>query len=326
MKPTARKLTLLALALALGLAAPACKPHRRKEQDLPACEDDRIRKIYAIPSTLLLIDSTRIEVETFDERLTGDPAVTFTLRADGRSKGRATLAPLETCADGSAACYGVTCVGIGKSTDIDEETGLPSAAVRVGVTVADDECRDESEIWIQCLKPSDEQICNTCLEHVDVAEAAALGSACLGPLLLDGDDGYLETGCLGDDACSALWSCQQATLCHVPNAAACYCGPLDELGACSDPSFAPAGACEAQTRDAFTAQLMREPASNGEVLSQMFNMLAAPSGFPSLAVANMLSSDCLLPDGPSAPPKTRALLEASGLSHDAVETCIRSCF
>jgi hypothetical protein len=97
----------------------------------------------------------------------------------------------------------------------------------------------------------------------------------------------------------------------VPNAAAC---------------FAPSGACEAEERAAFEAQLMRAPESDAELLEKMFDMLDAPSGFPSLAAAHMLSSECLLPDSAPAAPKTRALLTASGLPPDAIDTCIDACF
>jgi hypothetical protein len=318
---------LLATLLALAAALPACRPHGESEpKQPPQCEQSRIRKIYAIPGSLLLIQSTSVEVETFDEIVEGQPQVTFTIRDDKRSQGRASVSPLEDCAAGSTACYGITCVGTGDSTKIDEDTGFVSAGVRVAVSVTDDECRDESELWIQCLEPSDEQTCNTCIEHIDIAGAAALGSACLGPLLLRGEADYLETGCLDDDACAALWSCHQLSSCHLPNAAACFCGELGDPSGCTDPGFEPSGVCEAQEIAAFEAQLMRAPDGNAELLEKMFDMLDAPSGFPSLAAAHMLSSECLVADGTSALPKTRALLQASGLSADAIETCIDACF
>jgi hypothetical protein len=325
MKPTHRMLFATVLALAAGL--PACTPHHGGGPgEPPPCEQRRIRKIYAIPGTLLLIQSTNIEVETFDDAVEGETKVAFMIRQDGGSEAQATLAPAAQCESGSAACYTVTCVGVGASTEIDEDTGFVSADVRVAVTVDDDECRDESEIWIQCLAPSDEQTCNTCIENIDIAEAAALGSACLGPLLLRGEADHLEAGCLDDDACAALWSCQQHQLCHVPNAAACFCGELGDESACAEPGFTPSGDCEAEERAAFEAQLTRAADSNAELLSKMFDMLDAPSGFPSLAAAHSLSSACLVPDGTSAAPKTRALLQASGLHAEAIERCIDACF
>lgn len=320
---SAHRTLLVALALALG--SPACKPHHGGHGEPPRCEERRIKKIYAIPGALPLIQSSNIEVETFDGAVVGQTQVTFTLRDDDPSRGEAALMPAEACAPGSAACYSVTCVGTGDSEEIDQDTGLITAGVRVGVTVDDDECRDDSEIWIQCLKPSDEQTCNTCVERIDVAEAAALGSACLGPVLLKGEQDQLESGCLDDDACAALWSCQQHSLCHVPNAAACFCGELGDPGACTEPSFAARGDCAAEELAAFEGQMMREPASNAELLAKMFDVLDAPSGFPSLSAAHMLSRECLRPDG-SVAPESRALFEASGLGGEAVQACVDACF
>jgi len=120
-----------------------------------SCTTDRIRKIYAVPSTLMLGSSTTVQVEVHPGSLVGTATYTFDVVNDATHVGEASLSAASgACAAGAAACRAVTCEGINGSSAIDPLTGLQVAGVFVGVTVEDADCRDTETVLVECLQNS----------------------------------------------------------------------------------------------------------------------------------------------------------------------------
>jgi len=300
---------------------------QRDAKAFGVCSEDRIRKLYAVPGSVVSPLTTTVEVEVFDDAVVGDAAYSFAIRRDAEAQGEVALSQPSFCARDSVACQDVTCLGIGNSTQVDAITDLPKADVRIEITVEDEACRETEELWIGCLQAGAEDTCTLCIRMIDAEAAAAVNSDCLGRALLDAVDPTDRTkrGCVDDEACFDLWTCQQRSLCHLPVASACYCGELEDPADCEDPSFEPRGPCREEALAAFEAQFLARPDDNAHLLRELFNVADAPSGFALMATANVLASECLLPDGYEGRPTTRGLLEASGLSDAAVDLCMNAC-
>lgn len=121
--------------------------------DRKACTDDRIKQLYAIPSNLLLGESTTVQVETFTAAVQGTPTLTFSVRNDTGKTGQGSLAA-GTCATGSAGCQAFTCTGLGQTPGVDARTGLPASGVYVSVKYEDADCFDTEEVLVTCLQGS----------------------------------------------------------------------------------------------------------------------------------------------------------------------------
>lgn len=120
-----------------------------------ACTTDRTRKIYAVPSSLRLGESTDVQVEVHPGSLVGAATYTFGTVNDATHLGVASLSAVSgACATGAASCRAVRCDGIGGSSAVDPVTGLPVAGVFVSVTVEDTDCRDTETVLVECLQDS----------------------------------------------------------------------------------------------------------------------------------------------------------------------------
>jgi cysteine-rich repeat protein len=125
------------------------------EFEVRACTTDRIRKVYAVPSTLRLGQSTDVQVELHSGSLVGAATYTFGVVNDATHPGEASLAATSGACDAAAAsCRQVTCDGLGGSSAVDPITGLPVAGVFVSVTVEDTDCRDTETVLVECLQDS----------------------------------------------------------------------------------------------------------------------------------------------------------------------------
>ncbi len=148
--------------------------------DRKACADDRIKKIFAIPSNLMLGESTTVEVETFAAAVQGTPTISFSVRNDEGKTGQGSLAA-GTCAATSAGCQAFTCTGLGQTPGVDARTGLPASGVYVSVKYEDSDCFDTEEVLVTCLQ----------------------GSTC-GDGLVEGVEACDDGNTVSDDGCSAI--------------------------------------------------------------------------------------------------------------------------
>jgi cysteine-rich repeat protein len=116
------------------------------------CADDRIQKIWAIPSNVLTGASTTVNAELVN--LVGTPSISWATENAMGYVAMASTQPGGVCDADAQSCQAVRCDGLGGSTVIDPVTNLPTAAVWVTVTVEDDECRDSERVSIDCLQGS----------------------------------------------------------------------------------------------------------------------------------------------------------------------------
>jgi cysteine-rich repeat protein len=117
-----------------------------------ACLADRIQKVFAIPSNLLLGESTLAEVELNAANVVGTPTFQWAVKS-APATAQGTLAA-GTCSPTSQSCQTFTCTGVGSSPTVDPSTGLPTAGVYVTVMVEDSECFDTEEVWVECAQKS----------------------------------------------------------------------------------------------------------------------------------------------------------------------------
>lgn len=122
--------------------------------DQRSCADDRIKKIFAIPSNLLITESTVVQAEINTAAAVGAPKYSWKLRNDATHTGQGTLVASTACAATSASCQQFTCTGLGATPAVDPRTGLPTAGVFVTLTYEDDNCFDTEEVWVDCIQSS----------------------------------------------------------------------------------------------------------------------------------------------------------------------------
>lgn len=177
---------------------------------LQACTDDRIKKIYAIPSNLLLGEKTVVEAEINAGAVKGTPKYSWSVRNDATHTAEGTLATA-TCAAGSASCQQFTCTGLGAASTVDATTGLPTSAVFVSVKYEDDDCFDTEEVWVDCLQSS---VCGdgavAGVEQCDDGNTASNDGCSASCRTERCGDGIVQTGEACDGSAPAGFTCTAA--------------------------------------------------------------------------------------------------------------------
>lgn len=124
----------------------------RASFEVRECAEDRIVKLYAIPSNLELGDSTTIEVETANE--VGTASYSWEVVQDATHTADGDLSATAACSPNSASCIDFACTALGAAQAINPDTGLPTDGVWIEVTVEDDECFDRERVWVECEQAS----------------------------------------------------------------------------------------------------------------------------------------------------------------------------
>lgn len=120
--------------------------------EIRPCAVKRISAVSAIPGQLVLGQSARVQLAVQREALKGVVLYSFGIAESPENPVLATLERDEDCDLESAACARFTCNAVGSDAVADPSTELRSAAVRINVTVEDQQCTDTAFVWVECVE------------------------------------------------------------------------------------------------------------------------------------------------------------------------------